>query len=129
LALAALYLRQPLCRASVAPAAVAGEFYFRELRLSEVVRLCASYVFEIERGTPLTARPTAGSRTAAQEGLHFDADHPELFASEDHGATPVEYVLVGLASCLTAGIAAVADHRNIQLRSVTATTPLFPTMW
>jgi uncharacterized OsmC-like protein len=30
-------------------------------------------------------------------------------------------VLVGLASCLTAGIAAVAQHREIQLRSVTAT--------
>ena len=51
----------------------------------------------------------------------FDADHPELFASEDNGATPVEYVLVGLASCLTAGVAAVAQHREIQLRSVTAT--------
>jgi uncharacterized OsmC-like protein len=51
----------------------------------------------------------------------FDADHPELFASEDKGATPVEYVLVGLASCLTAGIAAIAQNRNIQLRSVTAT--------
>ena len=51
----------------------------------------------------------------------FDADHPEVFASEDKGATPVEYVLVGLASCLTAGIAAVAQHRKIQLRSVKAT--------
>jgi uncharacterized OsmC-like protein len=51
----------------------------------------------------------------------FDADHPEVFASEDKGATPVEYVLVGLASCLTAGIAAVAQHRNIQLRKVKAT--------
>jgi uncharacterized OsmC-like protein len=51
----------------------------------------------------------------------FDADHPEVFASEDKGATPVEYVLVGLASCLTAGIAAVAQHRSIQLRSVKAT--------
>jgi uncharacterized OsmC-like protein len=51
----------------------------------------------------------------------FDADHPEIFASEDKGATPGEYVLVGLASCLTAGIAAVAQYRNIQLRSVTAT--------
>ena len=51
----------------------------------------------------------------------FDADHPEVFASEDKGATPVEYVLVGLASCLTAGIAAVAQHREIKLRSVTAT--------
>jgi uncharacterized OsmC-like protein len=51
----------------------------------------------------------------------FDADHPEIFASEDHGPTPVEYVLVGLASCLTAGIAAVAQNRGIQLNSVKAT--------
>jgi uncharacterized OsmC-like protein len=51
----------------------------------------------------------------------FDADHPELFASEDHGATPVEIVLVALASCLTAGVAAVAQNREIQLRSVSAT--------
>jgi uncharacterized OsmC-like protein len=61
-----------------------------------------------------------------QEHLHkksfsFDADHPAVFAAEDNGITPVEFVLVGLASCLTAGIAAVAQHRNIQLRSVKAT--------
>lgn len=53
--------------------------------------------------------------------FEFDADHPELFASEDNGATPVEYVLVGLASCLTAGIAAVAQNRQIQLKRVSAT--------
>jgi uncharacterized OsmC-like protein len=51
----------------------------------------------------------------------FDADHPEVFASEDNGATPVEIVLAALASCLTAGIASVAQNRQIQLRSVTAT--------
>ena len=51
----------------------------------------------------------------------FDVDHPECFASEDNGATPVEFVLVGLVGCLTAGVAAVAQHRSIQLRSVTAT--------
>ncbi len=50
----------------------------------------------------------------------FDADHPEIFASEDLGITPIEYVLVGLASCLTAGVAAVAQNRGIQLRSVEA---------
>jgi uncharacterized OsmC-like protein len=50
----------------------------------------------------------------------FEADHPEIFASEDHGATPVELVLAGLASCLTAGVASVAQNRNIQLRSVEA---------
>jgi uncharacterized OsmC-like protein len=51
----------------------------------------------------------------------FDADHPEIFASEDNGMTPVEYVLVGLASCLTAGVASVAQNREIQLRRVSAT--------
>jgi len=51
----------------------------------------------------------------------FEADHPEVFASQDKGATPVELVLAGLASCLTAGVAAVAQLRQIQLRSVSAT--------
>jgi uncharacterized OsmC-like protein len=51
----------------------------------------------------------------------YDTDHPEIFASEDHGSTPVEMVLVGLAGCLSAGIAAIAQHRGIQLNSVTAT--------
>ena len=51
----------------------------------------------------------------------FQADHPEIFASEDNGITPVEYLLVGLASCLTAGVTAVAQNRGIQLRSVEST--------
>jgi uncharacterized OsmC-like protein len=62
-----------------------------------------------------------GQEQHRKKTFNFDADHPEVFASEDNGATPVEFVLVGLASCLTAGIAAVAQHRNIQLRSVKAT--------
>lgn len=51
----------------------------------------------------------------------FDADHPEVFAADDNGITPIEYLLVGLASCLTAGVASVAQNRGIQLRSVEAT--------
>lgn len=62
-----------------------------------------------------------GGEQSHKTEFSFNADHPEIFASEDKGATPVEYVLVGLASCLTAGIAAVAQHRGIQLRSVSAT--------
>jgi uncharacterized OsmC-like protein len=67
-----------------------------------------------------------GFRGLGEEQKHktefsFDADHPEVFASEDHGATPVEIVLVGLASCLMAGVAAVAQNRGIQLKSVEAT--------
>jgi uncharacterized OsmC-like protein len=62
-----------------------------------------------------------GAEQSHKTEFKFDADHPAVFASEDKGATPVEYVLVGLASCLTAGIAAVAQNRKIQLRSVKAT--------
>jgi uncharacterized OsmC-like protein len=62
-----------------------------------------------------------GEEQKRKSTFTFDADHPEVFASADLGATPVEYVLVGLASCLTAGVASVAQHREIQLRSVTAT--------
>jgi uncharacterized OsmC-like protein len=62
-----------------------------------------------------------GEEQSHKTTFAYDMDHPEIFASEDHGPTPVEMVLVGLAGCLTAGIAAVAENREIQLRSVTAT--------
>ena len=61
-----------------------------------------------------------GQEQQHKSEFHFEADHPEIFASEDLGATPVELVLAGLASCLTAGVAAVAQNRGIQLRSVEA---------
>src|SRR6201999_4578306 len=51
----------------------------------------------------------------------FSADHPAVFAAEDNGITPIEYLLVGLASCLTAGVASVAENRGIKLNSVTST--------
>jgi uncharacterized OsmC-like protein len=51
----------------------------------------------------------------------YDADHPLAFAAQDNGITPVEYVLVALGSCLTAGIASIAQQRKIQLHSVQAT--------
>src|ERR1700742_3280795 len=54
-------------------------------------------------------------------GAVFEADHPEVFAATDNGITPIEYLIVGLASCLTAGVASVAENRGIQLRSVEAT--------
>ena len=50
-----------------------------------------------------------------------DIDHPLAFAAQDNGISPVEYVLVALGGCLTAGIASIAQHRKIQLRSVQAT--------
>ena len=97
---------------------------------------------EVLRGAPEAAKFTWRASCKWQNGTHsrtkikgfhglgeeqkhktefsFEADHPEIFASEDLGVTPIEYVLVGLASCLTAGVAAVAQNRGVQLRSVEA---------
>jgi uncharacterized OsmC-like protein len=62
-----------------------------------------------------------GGEQTHRTSFAYEADHPEVFASEDNGPTPVEFVLVGLGACLTAGIAAVAQNRGIQLNSVKAT--------
>jgi uncharacterized OsmC-like protein len=62
-----------------------------------------------------------GEEQDRPRGFTFDGDHPELFSAGDNGATPTEVLLVALASCLTAGIATVAQNRDIQLRSVRAT--------
>ena len=62
-----------------------------------------------------------GEEQKHRKKYSYESDHPEVFASEDNAATPVELVLAGLAGCLTAGVAAVAQNRNIQLKSVKAT--------
>jgi uncharacterized OsmC-like protein len=62
-----------------------------------------------------------GEEQSHKQESVFDADHPAVFAAEDNGITPIEYLLVGLTSCLTAGVAAVAQNRGIQIRSIEAT--------
>ena len=62
-----------------------------------------------------------GQEHSHRQVFTIEADHPEVFSSEDNGATPPEIVLGALASCLTAGVATVATNRGIQLRSVRAT--------
>lgn len=62
-----------------------------------------------------------GAEQARDKTFTVEADHPQVFASEDNAPTPVEIVLSALASCLTAGVAAVAQRRGIQLHSAKAT--------
>src|ERR1043165_5787511 len=95
---------------------------------------------EVLKGAPEAAQFTWRASARWQTGVHsqikvdsffglgeeqkheaestFEADHPAVFAATDNGITPIEYLLVGLASCLTAGVASVAENRGIQLRSV-----------
>jgi uncharacterized OsmC-like protein len=62
-----------------------------------------------------------GEEQSRGKTFTMDSDHPQVFASEDKAPTPVEIVLTGLAGCLTAGVAAVAQHRGIQIYSIKAT--------
>ncbi len=61
-----------------------------------------------------------GAEQSRSKSFTVEADHPEVFAAHDNAPTPVEIVLSALASCLTAGVAAVAQRRGIQLHSVKA---------
>jgi uncharacterized OsmC-like protein len=63
----------------------------------------------------------AGAEQSHKTRYSVEADHPVIFAAPDNAATPVEIVLSALASCLTGGVAAIAQHRGIQLHSVKAT--------
>jgi len=98
---------------------------------------------EVLKGAPEAAQFTWKATSEWQNGVHtttkiqnffglgaeqnhkaetvLDADHPEVFAAPDDAITPIEYLLVGLTSCLTAGVASVAQNRGIRLRSVKAT--------
>lgn len=51
----------------------------------------------------------------------FDADHPAVLVGGDQGPTPVEFLLMGLAGCITAGIANIAAARGVTLESVEST--------
>ena len=89
-----------------------------QFRLARGERVGQRHAHDLECPGLFRARRGAEPRKSA---FDYDTDHPEIFASEDKGSTPVEFVLVGLAGCLTAGIAAVATNRGIKLNSVKAT--------
>ncbi len=84
-------------------------------------RATTSWVRGTHSSSSIESFYTLGAEQQHRTTFTYDADHPLAFAAEDNGVTPVEYVLVALGSCLTAGVAAVAQQRQIQLRSVSAT--------
>ncbi len=59
-----------------------------------------------------------GEEQTRETGFDIESDHPALFAATDNAATPLEIVLAALASCLTGGVASIAQHRGVQLNSV-----------
>jgi uncharacterized OsmC-like protein len=60
----------------------------------------------------------AGATHTHQTRFNYGADHPAVLVGEDRGPTPIEFLLHGLAGCLTAGIANIAAARGVTLWSV-----------
>jgi len=62
-----------------------------------------------------------GEERTHEQSFTYDVDHPKVLVGGDNGPTPVEYVLHGLAACLTAGLANIAAARGVELTEVTST--------
>lgn len=58
------------------------------------------------------------SRTAP---FVYEADHPEVLVGRGKAPTPVEFLLHGIAACLTSGLANIAAARGITLHKVSST--------
>jgi uncharacterized OsmC-like protein len=62
----------------------------------------------------------AGSELAHKRTFTLEADHPAVLVGEDKAPLPVEYLLYGLAACITGGIANIAAARGVKLTEVEA---------
>jgi len=77
-----------------------------------------------QKGTHSKSRQeayTGAGGTHEPGNFEIDSDHPPVLCGQGNGPTPVEYILYGLAGCLTAGIANIAAARGVQLTEVEST--------
>ena len=63
----------------------------------------------------------AGQEHVRETEFSYDADHPTVLVGRDQAPTPVEFLLHGLLSCLTAGIGNIAAVRQVTLYEVEST--------
>jgi len=62
----------------------------------------------------------AGGQHEHKRVYEYDSDHPAVLVGSDEAPTPVEFLLHGLAGCITAGIANIAAARGVTLTEVTS---------
>jgi uncharacterized OsmC-like protein len=60
----------------------------------------------------------AGAEMTHAATFEADADHPAVLCGHDLAPSPVEWLLHGLAGCLTAGIANISAARGVTLNTV-----------
>ncbi len=56
--------------------------------------------------------------TSRDKAFVLDADEPPVLLGENHGPNPVEYVLTGLAGCLTTSLVLYAAAQGIKIEEV-----------
>jgi len=61
-------------------------------------------------------------KTHTREKPHvFVKDEPQILLGNDNGANPVEYLLAGLAGCITTSLVAYASARGVKIDSIEST--------
>lgn len=60
----------------------------------------------------------AGGEHSHVTDFVLDADHPQVLVGADKGPLPIEYLLVGLTSCLMSGVANISAARGVTLTEV-----------
>lgn len=70
--------------------------------------------------TTMAAFTGAGGEHQHVAAYQAEMDHPGVLCGQDQGPTPVEYLLAGLAGCITAGVANIAAARGVTLDAVEA---------
>ena len=63
----------------------------------------------------------AGTEHEHRNPVVYDFDHPAVLVGKDNGPTPVEFLLIALGSCITAGIGNIAAARGVTLTEVKST--------
>lgn len=81
-------------------------------------RANGSWVFGTHMRSTIGGFLGAGGEQDRGRTFTADADHPAVLCGADNGPTPVEWILHGLAACLTAGIANIAAARGVELEEV-----------
>lgn len=60
----------------------------------------------------------AGTEHAHARTFTLEADHPAVLVGGDNAPLPVEFILYGLAACITSGVANIAAARGVALTEV-----------
>jgi uncharacterized OsmC-like protein len=63
----------------------------------------------------------AGQEMEHKHETEVVSDHPAVLVGQDNGPTPIEYLLHGIAACITSGVANIASARGVPLTSVSST--------